>query len=171
MELPSRNVFFTADIAALLRVPEWRVIKFAMGSEYQITPSHIDAAGSGTRRVYDIEDVCQIALALRLLNTGLDSKTIGKIIAALREKEHLSAKLELSDKRLRSLYLLVFLTPGQGQLVFRGRADYVLFVPDLTKAHENQAKHPGSDSLLLYIGWTFVDLKYRLKKQQEKRIP
>src|SRR5271154_6317728 len=107
------NVFFTADIATLLGIPEWRVIKFADGIEYQITPSHIDAAGSGTRRGYDIEDVCQIALALRLLNTGLDSKTIGKIITALREKEHLSAKLELSDRRLRSLYLLVFLTPGR----------------------------------------------------------
>ena len=29
-------MFFTADIASLLKIPEWRVVKFATGREYEL---------------------------------------------------------------------------------------------------------------------------------------
>lgn len=163
------NMFFTADVAELLRVPEWRVIKFAMASEYKITPAHGNAAGSGTRRVYDLENVCQIAMVLRLQNAGLSSKTIGLIVEALGEQGQISTKLDLTDKELKDFYLLVFLTSGNGKFPFKGQSAEVSFICDLKGAHERLGQRSRDDALFLYVGWIFRDLKDRLAKWQRRK--
>jgi DNA-binding transcriptional MerR regulator len=164
------NIFFTADIATLLDIPEWRVIKFAQGAEYQIAPSHSDAAGSGTRRLYDLEDVCQMALALRLLDSGLSSKTIGEILQRLKTKENerLSTKMELNDLQLRDLYLAVFRPPKRGRYFFGDRSRDVFFVSGLEEALIEQER-PGDDLLLVSVGRTFQKLIRRLKKFQKTK--
>jgi DNA-binding transcriptional MerR regulator len=172
--MPSRfpNMFFTADIAALLEIAEWRVIKFAQGTEYQIAPSHSDASGSGTRRVYDIEDVCQIALALRLLDAGLSSKTIGTILQQLKSKEseRLSAKLEQSDPQLRDLYLAVFRSPKRRYRYFSAtRSREVFFVSGFQEALVEQGERREDDLLLVSVGATFRQLIRRLKKFQKQK--
>jgi DNA-binding transcriptional MerR regulator len=163
------NIFFTADIATLLNVPEWRVMRFAQGEDFEITPSHKDASGSGTRRVYDIEDVCQIALALRLLDSGLGAKAIGAILRGLREKESLSAMLEWEKKKLEGLYLLVFRTPKSRKRAFSNRGRDAFFVNGLTEAQVEQAERPQDDLLLLSVGATFRDLKSRLTKLRKEK--
>lgn len=163
------DIFFTADIAALLKIPEWRVLKFAEGSEYQITPSHGEASGSGTRRVYDIEDVCQIALALRLLDSGLGSKAIGAILRGLRQRERLSAMLEWDKKKWEGLYLLVFRTPKSRKRAFVNRGRDAFFVNGFTEAQVKQAERPKDDLLLLSVGGTFRDLKYRLNRSRKEK--
>ena len=163
------TIFFTADIMKLLDIPEWRVIKFVEGNEYQITPSHGEASGSGTRRVYDIEDVCQIALALRLLDSGLGAKAIGAILRALREGERLSAMLEWDKKKLEGLYLLVFRTPKSRKRAFGNRGRDAFFVDGLMAAQVEQAERPKDDLLLLSVGGTFRDLKFGLNKSQKEK--
>jgi DNA-binding transcriptional MerR regulator len=163
------SMFFTADIATLLKIPEWRVIKFAMGSEYGITPSHNDASGSGTRRVYSIENVCQIALALRLLDSGLSSKAIGRILRALQRKEPLSAQLSAKSLTLEDLYLLIFRTPKSRRASFWSGNTEAFFVSSLTEAIEEQGERPTDDLLLISVGPTFRVLKHRLSKWQKVR--
>ena len=160
------TMFFTADIASLLKIPEWRVIKFAMGSEYQITPTHSDAAGSGTRRVYGIEDVCKIALALRLLDAGLSSKAIGRILRELQRREPLSAQLEAKRGRLAYLYLVVFRTPKSK--IWRGKEE-AYFVSSLTAAAVDAAERPKDDLLLISVGSMFRVLKHRLIKMRKEK--
>jgi len=163
------RIFLTADIAWLFNVPEWRVIKFVEGSEYHIKPSHGDASGSGTRRLYDIEDVCQIALALRLLDSGLGAKAIGAILRGLRERERLSAMLEWDKKKLEGLYLLVFRTAKSRKRKFVNRGRDTFFVDGFTKAQVEQAERPKDDLLLLSVGATFQQLKSRLTKLQREK--
>src|ERR1022692_2298833 len=84
---------FTTDKAATalgLEGQGWRIIKFAQSKEYGIEPSFGEGKGSGNRRLYSLDDVCQIGLALRLLETGLRSQAIGKVIRQIRQKEKLS---------------------------------------------------------------------------------
>jgi len=162
------TMFFTADIASLLKIPEWRVVKFATGHEYQITPSHSDAAGSGTRRVYDLEDVCKIALALRLLDAGLSSKAIGRILRGLHRREPLSKRLEAKRTEFSSQYLVVFRTPKprQGQY-WSGRRQDAFFVSSLTEVKPQE--HPKHDLLLVSVGPTFRVVKHRLGKWQREK--
>jgi DNA-binding transcriptional MerR regulator len=163
------DLFFTVDIAELLKIPEWRVLKFAEGSEYQITPSHSNASGSGTRRVYDIEDVCQIALALRLLDSGLGSKAIGQILRVLRQKERLGTMLEWDNKKLKGLYLLIFRTPKSRRPAFWTQKRDAFFVLGFTAAEVEQAERPNDDLSLLSVGRTFRELKSRLNKRQKEK--
>jgi DNA-binding transcriptional MerR regulator len=166
------NVFLTRDIAALLEIAEWRVIKFAQGAEYQIAPSHSDAAGSGTRRIYDIEDVCQIALALRLLDAGLSSKTIGAILQQLKtkESERLSARLGLGDRDLSDLFLAVFRSPKRRYRYFSAtRSREVLFVSGFQGALVEQAERAEDELLLVSVGTTFQKLIKQLKKFQKQK--
>jgi hypothetical protein len=165
------KIFFTADIAAVLNVPEWRILKFAQGREYQITPSQNAAEGSGSRRVYDIENVCEMALALRLLDAGLGARAIGEILDRLKNKEkvRLSSKLELSDSNLAGLYLAVFRSPRKGKYFFSSRGRDVFFVSDLGEANVEQSERPGHDLLLVSVGATFQKLVKRLKNFQKNR--
>jgi hypothetical protein len=163
------NIFFTADIAALLRIAEWRVIKFAQGAEYQIAPSHSDAAGSGTRRVYDIEDVCQIALALRLLDSGLGAKAIGEIIALLRRSGRLSDKLALSKRELKNLYLAVVRLRRTGRGYFGNRTRAAFFVSDPVQAEMDREARPPNDLMLISVGSMFNQLRDRLGNLQSER--
>lgn len=164
------DIYFTADVAEILQVPEWRVIRFAAGNEYQITPSQSDAAGSGTRRLYDIENVCQMALALKLLDSGLSARTIGSILQRLAANvnERLSSKLELSDPQLRDLYLAVFRPPKRSKYWSRGGRE-VLFVRGFQEALVEQAERREDDLLLVSVGATFRQLIRRLKNFQKQK--
>jgi DNA-binding transcriptional MerR regulator len=166
-EIP--KIFFTADIVALLKIPEWRVLKFAQGTEYQISPSHSDASGSGTRRVYDIEDVCQIALALRLLDSGLGSKAIGQILRMLRRKGGLSQLLEWDNKKLNALCLLIFRKSQLRRHPYASGCRDAMFVVGFAEAQVEQAERPQDDFMLLNVGSTFRVMKFRLRDLQKKK--
>jgi hypothetical protein len=94
MTLALPEIFVTAQIAKLLGVPEWRIIKFVGGKEYGIKPALSEAAGSGTRRLYDLENVCEMALAWWLFQTGLRSDIVGWVLNQVREKQTLRMILD-----------------------------------------------------------------------------
>jgi hypothetical protein len=169
MKVNLPTILLTADVAALLNIPEWRVINFAQGSDYQITPSHGDAAGRGTRRMYNIEDVCQIALALRLLDSGIGSKAIGQILRVLRRKGSLSAFLEWDNKKLNDLYLIIFRRRKSDTPPFYSSSRDALFVVGFTEAQVEQAERPKDDFMLLNVGSTFHVMKFRLNKSQKEK--
>jgi hypothetical protein len=162
-------ILLTADVATLLKIPEWRVINFAQGSDYQITPSHGDAAGRGSRRMYSVEDVCQIALALRLLDSGLGSKAIGQILRILRRKGRLSEKLESTSKELGALYLLIFRRSKSNRHPFWNSSRDAFFVVGFIEAQVEQAERPKDDFMLLSVGETFSVLKFRLNKLRKEK--
>lgn len=127
----SRQKFFTTEqVTALLGLaPEdkWRVTKFVQSREYGIRPSVSEAAGPGSRRLYDVENVCEIGLALRLLETGLRPKVIGHLLKELRQDGKLSRKLKIDKDVARALYLGIFLSSQIGKPLDSSRIQYVDF--------------------------------------------
>lgn len=169
MVAPARTDFVTSEVAELLRLPVWRVIKFAQGEEYGIRPSIRKASGSGTRRVYDTENVCEFALALRLLETGLRSKAIGKVIRQLREKGSLTSKLGVRKEEASSLYLAIIRTPQTGRPLDAQRHQGVRFILGIEEAEGILKARPQDDVIFVPIGSVFLDLKQRLRQMESEK--
>ena len=167
MGIRKNEIFTTDQVTALLGLEptdKWRVIKFAKSEEYGIRPSLGEASGSGTRRLYDIENVCEIALALRLLETGLRSKAIGRVIAQLRCKQKLSAQLALDADECRESRLAIFRTPRTGRPLDEKRPHYVKFVQSFEDAGKTLERRDGDDLILVPVGLMFSGVKERLEK-------
>ena len=161
----NRQVFTTEKAAKLLALTPkqtWRIIKFAQGEEYGIAPSIGAAEGSGSRRLYDLEDVCQIGLALRLLETGLRSKAIGKVIRQVRKKGKLSTRLWQHDAD--RLCLAIFRTPEMGQPLDEKRRQSVEFVSGRQEAAKLANDRPEDDLIVVSLGGFFAQLKERVQK-------
>jgi DNA-binding transcriptional MerR regulator len=88
------KVFTTEKVARILRVPEWRVVRFAQNRKYGIQPAYGQAAGSGSRRLYNVENVCEMALASWLTEAGLRVEVIGRILKQVRNQGGLARHLD-----------------------------------------------------------------------------
>ena len=154
-----------AELLGLVKKKAWRIIKFAEGDEYGIAPSVDKAKGSGSRRRYDLEDVCQIGLALRLLETGLRSKAIGKVIRQVRQKGKLSTRFwqEGAD----SICLAILRTPETGRPLNEKRRQTVDFVSSKHEAATLANDRPEDDLILVPLGSFFAQMKRRLFQLQE----
>ena len=171
--MPARalQVFTTEELTTLLgldpKKDKRRVIKFAESREYGIVPSIKLASGSGSRRLYDLENVCEFALALHLFRTGLRSQVIGQAIRDLRKKEKLSVKLELFGPELKKLKLLIARDSKFGKPTNKNRDRWISFQAGDDALSEIIAETfcnsvGGPDLVLIPIGQTFSGLKDRL---------
>src|ERR1700730_6221241 len=111
IELPmDSRIFTTEKVAKILELPEWRVVRFAQIDAYGIKPAFGDAAGPGARRLYNLENVCEIALASWLTQAGLRVEVVGRVLKKLR-MQGLSHYLGLPWNRAVSTYLGVVRAP------------------------------------------------------------
>lgn len=99
------KIFTTEKIARILMLPEWRVVRFAQTPAYGIIPAFGQASGSGSRRLYDLENVCEIALASWLLEAGLRIEVIGRVLKQIRKQGGLRHILVLEPRRAFEFYL------------------------------------------------------------------
>ena len=161
--LSSQMQSFTTEKAArVLGLEPWRVTKFAQGKEYEISPSVAVAEGSGSRRLYSLEDVCQIGLAVRLLETGLRSKAVGKVLRQVRETGRLSTRLGEKDAAILSL--VIFRRPEMGKPLDEKRKQRVAFTTNKIDA----LKRGGAeeDAILVPLGSLFARINEGLSKLQ-----
>ena len=173
-----QQVFTTEQVTRLLgltaKKDEWRVITFAQGKEYGIKPSISGAAGSGSRRLYDVEDVCQFALALRLLETGLRSKEIGKVLGQLRKRRKLSTNLKLGEREARQLYIAIVREPETGKRLGEKRYQWVSFAEPwelediLRDVIAKRAKRENCDVIMVPVSLMFLELRQRLEQEEKK---
>jgi hypothetical protein len=105
------RIFTTEKIAELLGLPEWRVVRFGQIKKFSITPAYGQADGSGSRRLYDIENVCEIALASWLLETGMQNHMVGRVIKRIQATGGMKRFLTMSDLEARKKYLGVLRVP------------------------------------------------------------
>lgn len=75
-----RTFFQASEIAALVGMPEKRLIKFVESPGYGIRPSVRAKAGKGAPRLYSRVDLFRIALAWWLFQTGFRSQVIGRVL-------------------------------------------------------------------------------------------
>lgn len=102
----SQMTFKTGEVADLLGLPVWRLMKFFQGKEYGLGTRKAPGK-KGIHRIYTIENVCEIALAHWLFESGLRSSVIGEVLRQLRSSELLSGNLSLERPQADRLYLLV----------------------------------------------------------------
>jgi hypothetical protein len=162
---PRRDVFFTSDIAKVLGVPEWRVMKFVDSKDYPIKPAHSPASGSGSRRIYNLENVCEFALALRLLESGLRSLDIGRVIRELRQKEKLSSRLDETKR----LYLAIVRKPRLFSPHGIPRRQELSFVRGSEEISEILKKRRDHALILVPLGSMFRKLDQNLRKLEAEK--
>lgn len=160
------EIFTTEQVAALVGLEKWRVIKFAQSSEYGIEPSVRPAEGSGSRRLYDLENVCEIALALRLLETGLRPMVIGEVIRQLRKKGELSERLNYPEKG----FLAILRTPQTGKPLDEEREQVVEWVGDAQEAEDIRRQNPTCDLILVPTGSMFAALSRSVEEELSRRL-
>jgi len=159
--------FFTLEQAAriigLKPKEKWRVIKFVQSKEYGLKSSAGSAAGSGSRRYYELDDLCELALALRLLETGLRSMVIGKIIRQLREKNDttLNALVRAQGKDA-DLRLVIIRKPEVGKPLDEKREQIVCWVSTVSEAEKLWSANPARDVILVPVGQMLSGFKHRL---------
>jgi hypothetical protein len=149
---------------------KWRVTKFVKSNEYGIRPAASEANGPGTRRLYDLENVCEIALALRLLETGLRSMVIGKVIRQLRKKGALSEKLDSGGKGTENLLLMILRMPEPGKPLDEKREQRVEWVNEIEQAERIRQRHPSWDLVLIPFGSLFVELSRAVAAELKKKV-
>jgi hypothetical protein len=169
------QIFWTAEVAEILGIPEWRVIKIATGEEYGIKPRR-SAKGSGTRRMYDIENVCAIALAVRLLETGLRPKVIGDVIRKLRMTGRLSSTLRIGSPSPETLYLAVGRHASIGRPLNQSRHQRVKLLDFEQEGFEaglqeflnemSESFGPDVDVLLVAVGPIFKEINMNLERKK-----
>jgi DNA-binding transcriptional MerR regulator len=102
------RIFGTEEVASILGLKEWRVVRFAQSKGYGITPAFVQASGSGSRRLYNVENVCEMALAAWLTEAGLRIDVIGRVLQQVREQGGLSRYLEeASEQESLHTYLAI----------------------------------------------------------------
>jgi DNA-binding transcriptional MerR regulator len=161
--------FSTEQVAALVgldpKKDKWRVIKFAQSDEYGIRPSVRQAAGSGSRRLYSVADVCEIALALRLLETGLRSMVIGRVIRQLRTRGELSERVHHGGGDSEKEFLAILRKPQTGKPLDENREQIVEWVGDAEQAEGIRRQNPTCDLILVPVGALFVALSQAVEKE------
>lgn len=147
------TIFTTDRIARLLKLPEWRVVRFAQVSGYGIKPAWWDDTGPGSRRLYDLENVCEIALASWLVQAGLRVAVIGRVLKQLRKQGGLRHLLTQPWGKAVSTYLGIVRTP-KGKTA-RQEAVYIQNWEHLENIF-HQA--PYTSALVFPIGLSFQQL-------------
>jgi hypothetical protein len=148
------KVFTTEKIAKVLFLPEWRVVRFAQMKDYGIIPQYAEASGPGSRRLYSLENVCEIALAWWLLQAGLQVKPIGQVLAQVRRQGGL--KHFVTSVKNLDTYMGVIRSP-KGKKVNQD-AVYLFDWDQLKKIFELQ-QSPLKSVLIIPISLNFAILR------------
>ena len=166
------DYFTTEQVATLLGLKpkeKWRVIKFVEGKEYGIRPAFIPSSGPGSRRLYNLENVCEIALALEFLEAGLRPAVVGEALERLRKNCKLSQKLITEQREGRRMSVLVAFEPKIGKLLKKQSRIRAVALSDNAEAvfsevQEEMKQSPGPRFLLIAITSTFRAIKERLEQ-------
>jgi hypothetical protein len=164
MASQKQDLFATAEVADLLNLPKWRVIKFIEGEQYGIEPVANVGSGTGSRRLYNVENLCEFAVALRLLETGLRSLDIGRVIYQLREQGSLASRL----RENRDLFVAILRSPFSGMYLRRQRPQNVQFVDGVEEAFAMLKPRSESALILVPVESTFRKLQKRLDEFTRK---
>jgi hypothetical protein len=156
--MDASKIFTTEKISELLKLPEWRIVRFAQIKAYGIKPAFSEAAGPGSRRLYDLENVCEIALISWLLNAGFRGELIGRVLRAIREQGGLSHLWLEPSGKMKDQYLGIIRKP-KGKIT----GQPVVFIQSW--AHLQRIFEQESDASVLIIpaGLRFQVLAKRME--------
>lgn len=147
------RVLTTEKVASILGVPEWRVVRFAQNKKYGIQPAYGQAAGSGTRRLYNVENVCEMALASWLTEAGLRVEVIARVLTQVRNQGGLARFL---DKKWEEETFHTFMALVRKLQQPKGKAiQDAVFIRDWEWLGKTLQKEVFSSALVIDIGHRF----------------
>jgi DNA-binding transcriptional MerR regulator len=148
------KVFTTEKVARILGVPEWRVVRFAQTKKYGITPAYGQASGSGSRRLYNVENVCEMALASWLTEAGLRIEVIARVLTQVRNQGGLARYLDEDwERETLHTYLAIVRKPMRQP---KGKATQdAVFIHDWEWLGKTLEKELFSSALIIDIGRRF----------------
>ena len=157
------KVFTTEKVARILDLPEWRVVRFAQGKKYGITPAFGQAAGSGTRRLYDLENVCEMAVASSLTKAGLRIEVIARVLTQVRKQGGLSHLLNLPGAKLLDLFLGV-IRARRGN----STSQEAVYLQNWEQLQNIFRKNQDASVLIVPLGIIFMLVKHFLEELDEE---
>jgi hypothetical protein len=155
------KIFTTEKIARVLDLPEWRVVRFAQVPGFGIRPEWGEATGPGSRRLYSLENVCQIALAWWLLQAGLRVAVIGRVLKQMHKQGGLSHLLNLRGNQVLSTYLGVIRGP-KGKTASQD----AVYIHNWEHLENAVTSEPFKSVLVIPIGLSFHQLRMSLEEQK-----
>jgi len=158
------KIFTTEKIAQILEVSQWRVVRFAEIKKFGITPALDEGKGSGRRRLYDLENVCEMALASWLLEAGLRIEVVGRALSRMRRQGGLSYLLEQPDAKVQDSYLGVIRAP-RGKIT----GQEAVFLQSWEQLIKIFARDSDASVLIIPVGLRFLSLKRRLAEQRKEK--
>ena len=153
------TIFSTEKVARLLELPDWRVVRFAQKKEYGITPRYAEAEGTGSRRLYDLENVCEMALASALVEAGLRIQVIGRVVKQVRRMGGLSYLLSMPIEKLKTQYLGVVRSP-KGKIM----GQEAVFVQSWEQLQNIFERNRKASLLVFPVGLRFFALALHLER-------
>ena len=154
------RIFTTEKVARILEAPEWRVVRFAQMVAYGINPAFAEASGPGSRRLYNLENVCEIALALWLTQAGLRVEVIGRALKKVRA-QGLSHYLDLPWDKAVGIYLGVVRAPKG-----KKTSQEITLIQSWEQLENIFRRDPYSSALIIPIGSQFKLLGRNLNDQE-----
>lgn len=96
------ETFTRGEVAWILQMPEAKVKNWTIGRPLKLSPSIRTAKGTGSRNLYNIEDLYTMAVANELSKGGMALELVGLVIEkvkseikAMREKHHDNTHIHL----------------------------------------------------------------------------
>ena len=157
-----QQVFTTEKIAKIVGLPEWRVVRFAQDPKFGITPAFGNATGPGSRRLYNLENVCQMALASWLLQAGLRVEVIGRVLRQVHKQGGLSRYLdEVSERESLGTYLAIFRKPSGKltSLTSQKTSQEAVYIRDWERLGKIITQQHLSSALVIDVGFRLQMLR------------
>lgn len=79
--------FTTGDAASILGLPVWRFQKFLDSPSYPLSPSGQLGSGKGSRRMFSLEDVYRIGIAVFLVRDAFAPKFVGRVLREIDDRD------------------------------------------------------------------------------------
>jgi DNA-binding transcriptional MerR regulator len=156
------RVFTTEKIARILEAPEWRIVRFAQFKKYGITPALVQASGPGSRRLYNVENVCEMALALWLTQAGLRIDVIGRVLQQVRGQGGLSRFLDEASEResLRTYLAIVRKLKGKFRTITGQKTTQeAVYIQDWERLGNILTQEHFSSALVIDVGFRLQFLR------------
>jgi DNA-binding transcriptional MerR regulator len=127
---PPNAVFMLSQAAKILGLLNSQVKNWTIGRPLSINPS-ITAHGTGSRNMYDPNDLCRLAVAAQLSACGLTARAIQEILDELRTN-------------FLDVGFVIVSTAGSGHVPWKKTKLHVRVIPDIANESESWRLIRGS---------------------------
>jgi hypothetical protein len=88
------EIFELSSVARILKVPSSRIKNWSIGRPFKVRPAVRAARGKGSRNLYNLDNVMQLALISQFTENGLTPRVIEHVLRLIPKDSFQSLRLE-----------------------------------------------------------------------------